>query len=83
MSKITEDGANFIGIDDIVKGVKTDYDKLFGKPQITGTGIDNGVKTCMTEGLKVLEDKAKSGNLTDRLAYTKAKMEISNQEEVK
>ena len=83
MDNITEDNGNFIGIDDIVKGVKTDYDKLFGKPTIVGTGINNGVKTGMTEGLKALEDKAKSGNMSDRLAFTKAKMEINNQEEPK
>lgn len=83
LGKITEDNGNFIGVDDVVKGVKTNYDKLFGKPTIVGTGIDNGVKTTMSEGLKALEDKAKSGNMNDRLAYTKAKLEISNQEEVK
>jgi len=82
LSKVTEDNGTFIGVDDIVKGVKTSYDDLFGKPQIVGTGIDNGVKVGMTEGLKALEDKARSGNVSDRLAYTKAKMEVNNKEGV-
>jgi len=82
LSKVTENDGKFIGVDDIVKGVKTSYDDLFGKPQIVGTGIDNGVKIGMTEGLKALEDKAKLGNINDRLAYTKAKMEMDNKEGV-
>lgn len=83
LAKITEDATGFIGVDDVVKGVKTNYDKLFGKPQIKGTGIENGVKVEMSANLKALEDKARSGNMNDRLAYTKAKSEINNQEETK
>lgn len=39
LNKITEDNGKFIGMDDITKEIKGSYDKLFGKPQILGTGI--------------------------------------------
>lgn len=42
LDSITEADGKFIGVDDVVNGVKTNFEKLFGKPQITGTGINNG-----------------------------------------
>lgn len=43
LNSITENNGQFIGVDDVVSGVKTNFDKLFGKPQITGTGVTSGV----------------------------------------
>ncbi len=40
LNSITEAEGKFIGVDDVVSGVKQNFDKLFGKPQITGTGIN-------------------------------------------
>lgn len=42
LSKITENEGKFIGVDDIVTGVKTSFDKLFGKTQTVGTTPGTG-----------------------------------------
>jgi len=41
LNKITEADGKFIGVDDVVKGVKTDYEKLFGQSKVIGTGIQS------------------------------------------
>lgn len=81
LNSITESEGKFIGVDDVVKGVKTNFDKLFGKVQIVGTGIQNGNNPLNNPNLQALAEKAKSGLPQDRLAYMKAKQEINNQEE--
>lgn len=37
LSKIAEQDGSFVGLDDIVGGVKKNFDKLFGREKITGT----------------------------------------------
>lgn len=83
LNKITESEGKFIGIDDVVSGVKTNFDKLFGKPQIVGTGINSGVGTNIQQNanLQALADKAKSGLPQDRMAYIKAKQELETNQE--
>lgn len=80
LDSITEADGKFIGVDDVVNGVKTNFKKLFGKPQIIGTGINNGDKITSNANLQQLADKARSGRPEDRIAYMKAKQEINNQE---
>ena len=78
LNNITEKDGAIIGIDDVVSGLKTNYEKLFGKPQIKGTEITAGVDPVKTESLSKLAEKAKSGSMQDRIAYAKAKMETNN-----
>lgn len=42
LSKISENNGKFIGIDDVAKEIKTNFDKLFGKVSISGTGASTG-----------------------------------------
>lgn len=79
LSKITEADGKFIGVDDVVKGVKTDYEKLFGQSKIVGTGINTGINQTIPESVKAAQEKAKSGLPEDRLAYMKAKQDMDTQ----
>lgn len=81
LDSITEQEGKFIGVDDVVSGVKTNYEKLFGKPVISGTGISNGNTVTNNQNLQALAEKAKSGKPEDRMAYIKAKQDINNQED--
>lgn len=42
LDKITESDGKFNGVNDLIGGVKTNFEKLFGKVVVEGTGIDNG-----------------------------------------
>jgi predicted RNase H-like nuclease (RuvC/YqgF family) len=79
LNKITEADGKFIGVDDVVKGVKTDYEKLFGQSKIVGGGINAGIQTTIPENVKAAQEKAKSGLPEDRLAYMKAKQDMDTQ----
>lgn len=84
LDSITENDGKFIGVDDVVSSVKSNFDKLFGKPQVVGTGVANGLTVNNNNAgvdLDKLAEKARSGRKEDRLAYMKAKQEIENIEE--
>ncbi len=80
LNSITEAEGKFIGIDDVVTGIKTNFDKLFGKPQIEGTGINSGAVVSNNAHLNALREKARSGRPEDRLAYMNAKQQTENKE---
>lgn len=77
LESITEKDGSIIGLDDVVGGLKTNFDKLFGKPQIKGIDPVKGIdpNKAKSESLAQLAEKAKSGSKEDRMAYMKAKME--------
>ena len=81
LESITEKDGSYIGIDDVIGGLKTNYDKLFGKPQIKGVDPSKGIDPSKSgnNSLTELAEKAKSGNASDRLAYAKAKMQQGNE----
>lgn len=81
LSKITESDGKFIGVDDIVGGIKTNYEKLFGKVQTVGTPPGTGTHHGMTENLEKLAEKARGGRPEDRLAYMNAKRDAETEQE--
>lgn len=85
LKNVTEtDDGKLMGVDDVVKGVKTNYEKLFGKPQLKGPGIEGGSTGKQGNvNLEELAAKVRSGGgrTEDRLAYIKAKQEAEQNEE--
>lgn len=84
LKNVTEtDDGKLMGVDDVVKGVKTNYEKLFGKPQLKGPGVEGGSGGNPAGGnLEELAAKVRSGGgrTEDRLAYIKAKQEAEQTE---
>lgn len=79
LEKISVDGESFIGIDDVVTGVKTSFEKLFGKPVVTGTGIGGGTSTPSNKNLEDLKAKAKTGDKQARLEFMRAQKEAQQE----
>lgn len=75
LAKISEDNGKFIGIDDVVTGVKSNFKKLFGEPVVKGTGLQGGTGTNRPANLEELYKKAMNTRSQEDLeAYSKAKL---------
>lgn len=82
LAKISEDNGKFIGIDDVVTGVKSNFKKLFGEPVVKGTGLQGGTGTNRPANLEELYKKAmNTRSQADIEAYSKAKLQAKNKEE--
>jgi len=63
LNKITiNENGSFNGIDDVVLGVKTSCSKLFGVPQVKGTGTPNG---GTGDGLQITKESLKTMSAED------------------
>lgn len=71
LNTISERDGKFIGIDDVVADAKGKFEKLFGKPIISGTGLNNGNATP-NQNITELENKARMGDKKARLELMKA-----------